>query len=673
MPTSRRLAAILFADITGYTAMMQQNEEDGMRRLRRFREVLEERVEAHGGRVLQHIGDGSLVLFDSAVEAVSAAQEIQIMLRVNPKVPARIGIHLGDVVMDGGQIYGDGVNLASRVESLGAPGAVLVTDRLIPDLRSHPEFETVSLGHFQLKNVSEPVEVFAMKGDGIFTPEVADLSRPPEQLERNRRLLRSWWPAAVALLVMLGLLWFLLPRGGAEPEAPDKSIAVLPFEDLSPHQEDAYFADGMAEEILNALSKIPDLKVAGRTSSFSFRGQSGAVKAIGERLKVGTVLEGSVRRQGKRVRVNAQLVSTGEGYQLWSERFDRELDDIFAIQDEIARAVADELKVILLSEGVNQGTDSQEAYEWYLRGRHMLSQRSDGVEEARSHFRRALEIDPRFAEAHAGLGNAYLWLGWNNYLPSRQAFPKARQHALEALKLDSSLAYSHALLGSVSLWYEWDWEKAERHLRKALEYRPSEAAAYLDLGWLHIIHGQFDEGIAQARRALSIDPLNLEYSIDLADFYRLSGRYGSARRIAEDMEAVYPNNSEVYWIKGMIDYSEGAAESAVRHFRRAVALSGEDAWSTMHLAMALARSGQTPEAERLLEELENQPQVAASAFAELAPVYWELGQPEAALDWLERAYEWQANWMVSLKVDPVWAPMRDHSRFQALLEKMNLE
>jgi TolB-like protein/class 3 adenylate cyclase/Flp pilus assembly protein TadD len=673
MPT-RRLAAILFADITGYTAMMQRDEEDGMRRLHRFREVLEERVAAHEGKVLQHIGDGSLVVFDSAVEAVACAQEVQIMLQVSPKVPVRIGIHLGDVVMEDGQVYGDGVNLASRVESLGAPGSVLVTDRLMPDLRSHPEFSAVSMGRFRLKNVAEPIEVFAMQGDGIYTPNMADLSEMPIQ-ERKRRLHLTWLLGVAAVAALALLLWWWLPQfSGASTayKAPDKSIAVLSFKDLSPKGEDTYFAEGIAEEVLNALAQVPDLKVAGRTSSFMLRERGEELTQIGKSLNVGTVLEGSVRRQGKRVRINAQLISTADGYQLWSERYDRELDDIFAIQDEIARAVADELKVILLSEGVKQGTDNREAYEWYLRGRYELSQRSDGVEEARAYFRRALDIDPNFANANAGLGNAYLWLGWNNYLPSREAFPKARQYAEQALAQDSSLAYAHAILGSVNLWYEWKWEQAEEHLRKALELHPSEAAAYLDLGWLYFVRGSTAQGINYASRALSIDPLNLEYTIDLADFYRMSGQYGEAERLAREMADAYPNNSEVYWIQGVIAYDQGRFGEAVTQFEQSVQRSGGDAWSSMYLAAAYAKNGDTKAARDLLDKLEAMPQVAEAAFAEMAPAYWAAGDEEAALKWLQRAYEWHANWMISLKVDPMWNDMRQAPAFQSVVEKMGL-
>jgi adenylate cyclase len=671
MAINRRLAAIMFADITGYTAMMQRDEADGMRRLKRFREVLEGSVENHGGKVLQHIGDGSLVLFDSAVEAVASAKEVQVLLQVDPKVPIRIGIHLGDIVVDEGQIYGDGVNLASRVESLGVPGSILITDRVIPDLRSHPEFSAVSLGRFRLKNVTEPVEVFAVEGQGITLPSPEELGELPIREERQLAMGRIWLIGLI-FLIMAGLGVVLFSYGikptFTEEAIPEKSIAVLPFRDLSPGGREAFFGDGIAEDILNALAQVEGLKVAGRTSSFSFRDASEGVQQIGETLGVATILEGSIRRSDQKIRVTAQLVDTQNGYQLWSKRYDRDMDDIFVIQDEIAKAVADNLKVILLEEGVNAGTTDQTAYEWYLRGKYMLSQRSDGVESAIDFFNHALQEDPDFAQAYAGLGNAYLWLGWNNYLSSREAFPQARYYAQKALQKDSSLAYGHALLGAVALWFDWDWALARQELEQAIALNKSEARAYLDLGWLSAISGDFNQGVVYLEKAVGFDPLNLEYNIDLADIYRLARRYEQAAQIADNMYQLYPDNSEVHWIIGLIAYSKKDYEASVRSFREAVRLSGGDTWSGIYLAMALGAHGKIEEAGELLAQLEKTEEVSSSALVEMIPVYWNLGYKDKALTLLEKSLEWHANWLVSLKVGPEWDALREEPRFQKVVQ-----
>ncbi|HQU58559.1 MAG TPA: adenylate/guanylate cyclase domain-containing protein [Saprospiraceae bacterium] len=679
MPPIRRLAAIMFADIAGYTAMMQANENDGMRRLKRFRAVLDESVEKHQGRVLQHYGDGSLVLFDSAVEAVASAKEIQLALLQEPKVPLRIGIHIGDIVTEEDYIYGDGVNLASRVESLGVPGSILITERVIHDLRNHPQFEPVSLGKFEFKNVTEPMEVFALADTGIVVPRQSELAERPKV-----RPSKQWGSGAIpkgriiglATLVVICLaiaawLFRLGQQQGRESLAiPDKSIAVLPFRDLSPEGGQQYFGDGIAEDILNALAQSREMKVAGRTSSFSFRGTEISMPEIGRKLGVSTVLEGSIRRIGEQVRVTAQLINTADGYQIWSQRYDRQIDDIFAIQDEIAQAVAENLKVILLHEGIQPATRNQEAYDWYLRGRHMLSQRSDGAEAAVDFFQRALELDPDFAMAYAGLGNAYLWLGWSNILPSREAFPQARTYAGEALKRDSTLAYAHSILGSVHLWYDWDWPAARQALEKAIALNPSEAGAYLDLGWYYAVAGDLNRAILQMEKAVSIDPLNLEYNIDLADINRMAGHYEKARDIGAAMQELYPDNSEAYWLLGLVDYVQGNYKTAVGYFRESVRLSKGESWSVMHLSMAQAKAGQQVQAQQQLLPLEKDTAVVNAAFVEMAPAYWNLGQHDKALAWLERSFQQHANWMISLQMDPIWDEMRKEARFQELVEKM---
>jgi adenylate cyclase len=674
MPSTRRLAAILFADITGYTAMMQRDETDGMLRLKRFRTVLEESVTKHGGRVLQHIGDGSLVLFDSAVEAVASAKEVQILLQVAPRVPLRIGIHVGDIVEDDGHIFGDGVNLASRIESLGVPGAILITERVLPDLKSHPEFSTVSLGKFNLKNVSEPMEVFAVADKGITLPSPNELSQKPIPEPKSGAKVNAWILGAVSVLLLGVLVWILVPLSSEKQEVatiPDQSIGVLPFRDLSADGKQAFFGDGIAEDILNALAQIEGLKVAGRTSSFSFRNNDDDLKEIGQKLGVGTILEGSIRKYDQKIRVTAQLIDTKNGYQLWSKRYDRDIDDIFAIQDEIAKAVADNLKVLLMEEGVKTGTVNQEAYEWYLRGRYMLSQRSDGVKSAIDYFNNALEADPQFAKAYAGLGNAYMWLGWNNYLPSKEAFSQASHFAKQALEHDAELAYAHAVRGSVALWYEWDWAAARLALEKAVSLNKAEASAFLDLGWLNAISGHFEQAEQYMLKAVALDPLNLEYNIDLADIYRMGGQYAKAKAIIREMESLNADNSEIYWIRGMVAYSQKDYKKAVEDFRAASRLSDGDTWSALHLAMALGAVDATVEGEALLKELEQREEIANGAMVEMVPVYWNLGHKEAALSWLEKAYLGHANWLISLKVAPEWDAMRQENRFQEVLKSMN--
>ncbi len=702
MSSTRRLAAIMFSDIAGYTAMMQRDESDAIRRLRRYRQVLKEQVESHGGNILQHFGDGSLSIFDSAVEAAACACEMQRQFRQEPQVPLRVGLHVGDVIFEEGNIFGDGVNLASRVESLATPGAIVMTERVIYDLRNHPEFRPVSLGRFTFKNVSEAMHVYALSGEGLPVPSrrmlrrKSDVATPLEHPLRRR----SWILAmAVGLLALIAVV--IIARQGSQrgndtemiappppPLPPDAgeltgrddrrragvSIAVLPFEDLSPGGGQEYFGDGLAEEILNVLAQVEGLQVVGRTSSFAFKDEEADVREIGRKLGVGNVLEGSVRKVDNRLRVTAQLIDTRNGYHLWSQNFDREMDDIFAIQDEIAAAVVENLKGILLDRSRQRSsrsfTRNREAFELFLRGRHMLNQRSEGAEKAADFFRQAIALDDTFAPAYAGLGNAYLWLGWNNALPSHEAFPAAERYARQALAIDGELAYAYVVTGSVELWYHWNWESARRDLERAISINPSESRAYLDLAWYYAVAGRFDEAITQVDQAIAIDPLNLEFNIDKADILRLARRYDKARQLAVEMRDLYPDNSDVYWILGMIDYSAGNYPTALTFFRRTDELASGEPWAGLHLVIGLARAGQSAEARQRLAQLEDEARLAETATVELAMAYLSLGDQERALDLLDRAYQLHANWLISLKTDPVWDELREKPRFRELLAKM---
>jgi len=292
--------------MVGFTAMMQSDENTARDRRDRHRKVLETCVGNHQGQILQYYGDGTLVIFNSTVEAALCAIEIQQELQSEPKIPLRIGIHIGDIVHDNEGIYGDAVNIASRIESLSVAGGVLISDRLFDELKNHPEFEVTSLGKIDLKNVKRPVEIFAIKHEHLVVPSMKDINVH----QKNSK----------------------------------KTIAVLPFINMSADPENEYFGDGITEEIINALTRVSGLDVTARTSAFAFKNQNIDIRDIGKQLGVVNVLEGSIRKSGSRVRITAQLINTADGFHIFSEVYDRELEDIFAVQDEIAQIITNKLQ-----------------------------------------------------------------------------------------------------------------------------------------------------------------------------------------------------------------------------------------------------------------------------------------------------------------------------------------
>ena len=308
MPTkkNRRIAAIMFTDIVGYTALMQKDETAAMAMRVRHRSTFQKNHDAHAGEIVQYYGDGTLSTFSSAVKAVECAISIQQALQKEKPVPIRIGLHLGDIVFDGTEVYGDGVNLSSRIESLGVAGSILLSGKLNDELKNQPHVSTKSLGYFELKNIAKPIEIFAVANDGIMVPDPSDLKDVPKK--------------------------------------ETKTIAVLPFVNMSSNPENEYFSDGMTEEIINALAKIKGLKVTSRTSSFYFKNKNIPISKIGQDLNVSTILEGSIRLSGKKMRITAQLIDVVDDFHFWSETFNRSVEDIFAVQDEVSLLIADMLR-----------------------------------------------------------------------------------------------------------------------------------------------------------------------------------------------------------------------------------------------------------------------------------------------------------------------------------------
>src|SRR4026208_602552 len=302
----RQLAAILFADMTGYTALMQDNELLARQKRKRFKEVLETAIEKHDGKILQNYGDGSLSIFNSAINSVTCAISIQQQLQLEPKVELRIGIHTGDIVFEDESIFGDGVNLASRIESLAVPGGVFISEKVYDEIKNHENIKARDMGFFELKNVKQPVHLFAIANDGIIVPSRDELKGKTKQ--------------------------------------PTNRLAVVPFVNMSADPENEYFSDGITEELLNALTKVDGLQVTSRTSAFAFKGKNDDIREIAIKLNVDKILEGSVRKSGNRVRITTQLINAADGYHLWSENYDRNLTDIFEVQDEISGIIANKLR-----------------------------------------------------------------------------------------------------------------------------------------------------------------------------------------------------------------------------------------------------------------------------------------------------------------------------------------
>jgi serine/threonine-protein kinase len=467
-------------------------------------------------------------------------------------------------------------------------------------------------------------------------------------------------------------------RAGARQDASRgaaASIAVLPFANLSPSPDNEYFADGMTDELINALAKVPGLHVVSRTSCFAFKGRPEDAREIGRQLRVATVLEGSVRRAGPRLRVSTQLINVADGFLLWSESFDREAEDVFAIQDEIARAIGSALRGRLLqpraAAPIKRPTDDLEAYHLYLRGRQSWNRRTEqDLQEAVRCFEQALARDPGFALAHAGLADTWALLGFYSAGPPGEVFPKAKRAAHAALAIEPGLAEAYPSLAYSEMYYDWDWPEAERAFRRAIELHPGYATAHQWYGNFLSVMGRADEAIATFERALALDPLSgLKYA-GLGWGCYFARQYERAVEQCRRGVELEPSSVVAHAWLALGLQAIGDSAGAVAAAEETARLAGHGVSSLGLLGQAYAAAGRTTDARTVLDRLLRLSESRYVSQYDLALIHLGLGDPDAAMDWLERGYTERDHQTVFLKVDPRVDALRERRDFGRLLERM---
>ena len=466
--------------------------------------------------------------------------------------------------------------------------------------------------------------------------------------------------------------------GEGEAEAR-KAIAVLPFADMSPEGDQEYFSDGMSEELIDALTKIPGLRVTARTSSFQFKGERRDIREVGRALGVTHVVEGSVRKSGDRLRITAQLVDTSEGYHLWSERYDRDLDDIFQVQDEIARSIARELKIRLADPAAaleRPRTENLEAYDNYLRARVCFAELvpESWTHRAIEYFKRTIELDPTYAPAHAGLAAAYDQLNRFAGPEAEEALAKAREAARRALDLDSTLSEAYTILGIIAMTYDWDREAARRNLERAIQVNSNEARAH---AWYTIYllyyEKRFDEALEKARRAVELDPLDWTPRGFPWWVLWVRGEYESYLQEALEVIQQEPQHAHPHYWAGTGYLLTGRPNEAIAELGRAVELGGPTHFYLSYLAVAHARAGNASKAREILADFEERISRGAALSSWRARIHAALGERDEALDALESAYVEHDRSLFHVASDPLFDEVRSHPRFAAVFRKMGLE
>jgi len=635
----RRLAAIMFTDIVGYSSLSQKNEPLALEMLEEHRKIVRPIVARHNGHEIKTMGDAFLIEFESALKATQCAVDMQRTFHSHNeqsteerRIHLRIGIHLGDVEQRQSDVLGDAVNIASRIEPLAEADGICISEQVYDQVRNKINCPIEDLGPRQLKNIDYPIDVHRIRWE---KDETAKLS-----LDKKR-------------------------------------IAVLPFLNISPDPNDAYFADGLTEELITRLSTVSGLKVIARTSTMRYKGTAKSVREIGKELESGSVLEGSVRKAADRLRVTAQLIDTTTQEHLWVQNYDRQLEDVFAIQTEVAQNVSDALEMRLLDEERQQiekkPTGDISAYTFYLKGRYYWNERSrEALEKAIKYFEEAIRMDSRFALAYAGLADSYRVLVDHEYLPPSEGNPKTEEAARKALELDETLAEAHTSLGII-LSVQWDWRGAEEEFAKALRSNPNYATAH---HWysIHLLwFGRLDEAIRELKIAEELDPLSPMIRSYGALVYLAARQYDSAMKEIDTALELDPNflpahgnRIDVYLAKSMYKEALAEAELVLPHLQPlTTALKAE-------VGSYYVRMGRIEEAKRLLRECED---ASAHERAEdvgphyLAAIHYKLGNKDRAFEWLEKAFEARTITPFQVKLFPYFDEMTSDPRFDELMKK----
>jgi len=631
----RRLAAIMFTDMVGYTHMSQTDESLSLELLEEHRGLLRPVFAAHGGVEVKTIGDAFLVEFKSALDAALCAVEVQKKMQERNKgavpsrrVELRIGIHVGDVVSGSGDIYGDAVNVASRIEPLADPGGVAISQQVFDQVRNKSALQIEKVGSVQLKNVDLPIVVYKINS---------------------------------------------IPGGQSDPKSTGQSkrLAVLPFVNISPDSNDEYFADGLTEELISKLSDLRGLKVISRTSVMSYKKKEKKVSEIARELEVDSIIEGSVRKAGNKIRISVQLIDARTEEHLWSSNYDNNLDDIFAIQTDVASKVAASLSAGFFRHDVKKDTDDTEAYTLYLRALQLSYETTEpSMRETVALLERAISKDPEFARAHAALAEAWCTLAVSGYEDFAAMAGNAQAAAVKALGLDPGLAEAHSAMARVHSMFD-RFGSALVEAETAVRINPNLSEAYMALGILDGLKRTAGDALAMFRRAYELDPLSPGAGEMVASTAAWSGEDGEAREVLARLREFNPRNPRVYLAAADYYMEKKDFGEAQKMIDAARGVSSSEPMLTVSQGMLYGFTGRRKEAEDALREILANDNETFRLNGELW-LQCALGNLDEAFRVLMREAETRS-WPSLIKIDPLYADLRKDPRYPEFCAKVGIK
>ena len=638
---TRQLAAVMFTDMVGYTALMQQNETLALQKKDKFRTCFEQSIARHNGKVIQYYGDGVLSMFSSALNAVRSAIETQTLYLQEPRIDARIGIHTGEIMTDGAGAYGDGVNVASRVESLAVPGSIFISDRLFHEIQNQQDILTKPLGFFELKNIHQPMQLYAIANSGIVVP-----SRDEVRGKLKQTL---------------------------------NAIAVLPFVSLSADPENEYFCDGLTEELINVLANIEGVQITARTSSFAFKGHNADIREIAAQLNVQKVIEGSVRKGGNKVRITVQLISAIDGYHIWSETYDRSLEDIFEVQDEISRSIANKLRSNLSVDAhelklVNAPTENLEAYKKYLQGLYYWNlQTEDAMMQALPCFQEAVALEPTFVNPYYNIVYITAYMPHFGLMSIEDARAICTDAADKVMALEPMNSRSQLIAGINAMYFERDMEKAERHILRSIELNPNLYEAHFMLGWYRMIMQQRDKIMEPLNMAYKLDPIGGETVPGIGEINFFAGNLDMAENFCDEAIRNYPDSMYANSMKALVVGAKYDWSKALALLETWCPPEGIPLFDGL-MGYARAMSGQTEKTRETIDQMlamrvdENSPPVSSL----LALMYLGLGDKENFYFYFEEAMREKSLTILYFYNSPLFAAVNGEERIMELRKKYGL-
>jgi TolB-like protein/class 3 adenylate cyclase/Tfp pilus assembly protein PilF len=722
MNHSRQLAAIMFTDIKDFSQMMEEDEVKASVIREKMMHSINKQVPSHQGRVISFAGDGSLCMFNSAIEAVRAAILIQLEMREEPKVPVRIGIHSGDIMLEENEIYGEGVNVASRVESFAVPGGVFISSKVNDEIKNQPDISTVSLGRYIFKNIKEPVELFAVTNSGIAVPHKNTIHGKGISVADKGTFSRkhvSWLVMGLLLAAILVLGYYKLIYAGSSSLV--KSVAVMPFKNMNHDPGSEFLSDGITEDILTQISRISDLNVISNSTMALFKNSKKSVKEIGNELKAGSILEGTVRRMDNKIRIFVQLVDAGTGKNLWAETYERDYSKVFDIQSEIAEIIASVLKARLSpaeKARINRKpTDNLTAYEYYLRGRELyVHYKKEDNEQAIWYFKKAIELDKNYVLAWAGLGDAYSQK-FGRFGFDKSWIDSSKKAANVAIKLDSTSSEAFKALANAYN-YASEYDMGFRLLQTSVRFNPNNAPAVGNLGAGYFIRGDLPQALKWEKKATLINPKNnipfqligwtyrllgdyenaelwLQKSLELKPFkdsyrelaftYIQEGKKTEAMNLVPSIINSDTTNFSSYEEGALVCILAGDLPKANNYFQKAVdrnesLITDASTFAPLGLSFFLLKEGKKIDAEILLsrsrslflEEIKKGAQDDEFRIG-LASIAAIQGRKEEALQWLQRAIDvkWLDYGMV--ETSPWFESIKDDARFKQMMNRVKNE